>query len=81
MSKIITNIDVIIINGNELGVDELVDSNIASKVLGLSPRTVRDMGIKRVIPVYRIGSRTNRFLVSDLLEFCESRRREKLFKN
>ena len=69
-----TKEDVIIIGGDQVGVDELVNSYIAGKILGLSPRTVRDLGVKRALPVYKIGPRSNRFLVRDLLEWCEEKR-------
>ena len=68
--------EVICIGERKIGLDELVDHRLAARILGLAPRTVQDMGTgsKRVLPVYRIGSRTNRFLVRDLLEWSEQRR-------
>jgi len=64
------------IGSEVIGLDELVDYKIAAKILGLSPRTVRDMGTgnRRVLPVYQVGSRANRFLVRDLIEWSEGRR-------
>lgn len=68
--------EIILIDNREIGLDELCDSYTAGKILGLSPRTVRDMGVKRTLPIYKVGARTNRFLVRDLLEFTEERRVE-----
>lgn len=68
--------ETISIENNEIGMDELCDSYIAGKILGLSPRTVRDMGVKRTVPVYRIGTKTNRFRVGDLVEYVRERRCE-----
>lgn len=59
-----------------IGLDELVNYKIVAKILGLSSRTVRDLGTgsRRVLPVYQVGSCSNRFLVRDLVERCEGRR-------
>ena len=70
------NANVIVIGNAEIGVDELVNSHVAAKICGLSSRTIRDMGIKRSIPIYKIGARSNRFLVRDLLQWCEEKRIE-----
>lgn len=59
-----------------IGSDELVDHNIAAKITGLSPRTMRDKGVKRQIPVYRTARNLTRYLVRDLVEFSEDRRIE-----
>ena len=56
------------------GLDELVDHKIASKIIGLSPRTVQNLGCSRKLITYKVGSRANRYLVRDLLAWCEQRR-------
>jgi len=56
------------------GLDQLVDFRVASKVIGVAQRTMRDMGVKRVLPIYKIGIRTTRYKVSDLLEYRESKK-------
>lgn len=63
------------INGRKVGLDELVDNKTAAFILGLSPRTVKDMGVgkARVLPVYKLGHRTIRFLVRDLIEWLDER--------
>lgn len=66
--------ETIMIEDVQIGEDELVDSRLAAKILGLSDRTVRDMGVLRRIPIYKIGPRTTRFLVSDLLDYRDSRK-------
>ena len=54
--------------GNQvIGSDEMVDSKIAGKILGLSSRTIRDYATKGTISSYKLNQRTTRFLVSDLL--------------
>lgn len=68
------NENVIIIGNVAIGVDELVNSHVAGKICGMSSRTIRDLGVKRSIPIYKIGVRSNRFLVRDLLEWCEDKR-------
>ena len=67
---------VIDIGETTYGLDELVHYTVASKVLGVSDRTVRHMGSSGVIPVYRMSKRNNRFLIADLLEYSECRRAE-----
>jgi len=69
-----SNIETITIEDKFIGIDELVDSYIAGKIMGLKPRTIRDMGVKRTLPIYKIGARSNRYLVRDLIEYCEERR-------
>jgi excisionase family DNA binding protein len=56
------------------GYDERVDSHVASQIIGLSPRTIRDMATKRELPIYKVGSRAIRYRVSDLLEWVEGRK-------
>ena len=64
----------IIIGNAEIGIDELVNSHIAAKICGLSSRTIRDMAVKRTIPIYKIGTRSNLLLVRDLLQWREQKR-------
>jgi len=56
------------------GHDELVDSLVASRIIGFAPRTIRDMATKRILPIYKIGPKTIRYKVSDMLEWVEKRR-------
>lgn len=58
------------------GADELVDHTVAAKITGLTPRTVRDKGVKRQIPVYRTARNLTRYLVRDLVAFSEQARVE-----
>lgn len=53
--------------------DEAVDAKVAARLLGLSVRTVQDMAARRQLPVYKIG-RAVRFVVSELLEWRETKR-------
>ena len=62
------------IEDNTIGIDQLVNFKIAAKILGLSPRTIKDMGVKRKMPIYKIGIKTTRYLVRDLLGWAEERR-------
>ena len=66
------------IEDNNIGLDQLVNFKVAAKILGLAPRTIKDMGSKRVIPIYKIGVKTTRFLVRDLMKWAEERRVEKI---
>lgn len=75
MEKVMDLEEVIIIGGKEIGVDEVVHASIACRIVGIAERTLRDYGVKRMIPIYQIGNR-NLFLVRDLLEFTENRRIE-----
>ncbi|WP_374759158.1 helix-turn-helix domain-containing protein [Arhodomonas aquaeolei] len=59
-----------------IGSDELVDADIAARITGLSPRTIRDKAARREIPVYRVARTTTRFLVRDLVEWSDERRLE-----
>ena len=62
------------IENKSYGHDEQVDSDIASRIVGLSPRTIRDMATRRELPIYKVGSRTIRYRVSDLLKWVESKK-------
>ena len=73
--KLPSDIEVIVIGNREIGVDEIVSASVGSKIVGLSERTLKDYGVKRLLPIYKIGNR-NLFLVRDLLEFSECRRIE-----
>ena len=64
------------IAGTTYGYDELVHYTVASKIIGVSARTVRHMGSTGAIPVYRMSKRNNRFLVADLMKYSELRRVE-----
>ena len=73
-----TNNRYISIEENNIGIDQLVNYKIAAKILGLSPRTIKDMGSKRAIPIYKIGVKTTRFLVRDLLDWIDEKKIEKI---
>lgn len=62
------------IEGRIIGFDELVDAEAAAKIVGLSARTIRDMAVKRKIPVYRVSRNVTRYLVRDLIEWSEDKR-------
>ena len=62
------------IGSRTVGYDELVDSETAGRIMGLASRTIRDMGTYRTLPVYKLGYKTNRFLVRDLVAYVEARR-------
>ena len=64
------------IGDKTFGSDDLVDAEIAARITGLSPRTIRDKAVKREIPVYRVARTTTRFLVRDLVEWSDERRLE-----
>jgi hypothetical protein len=66
----------IIIGEKAYGYDQLVDCHTASAIIGLSARTVRDMAVRREIPVYRISRNVTRYLVRDLVEWSEAKRVE-----
>ncbi len=61
------------INLSELDGEHLVDARVASKLLGLSVRTIGDLAMKGKIPRYKMGS-ANRFKVSDLIKYREARK-------
>jgi predicted DNA-binding transcriptional regulator AlpA len=67
-------IENITISDTAIGLDELVDHRVASKITGLSPRTVQNLATARKLPFYKVGNRLNRYLVRELLEWCESRK-------
>ena len=56
------------------GYDERVDSQVAAQILGLSPRTIRDMATRRELPIYKVGARTIRYRISDLLDWAEGKK-------
>lgn len=68
--------DCVAIEDRLVGYDELVDAELASKIIGLSPRTIRDMAVRREIPVYRVSNNVTRYLVRDLVEWSEGKRCE-----
>ncbi len=45
--------DIIRIEDKLIGVDELVDSHTAAKIIGLSERTIRDKAVRREFPIYK----------------------------
>lgn len=45
------------ISDKTLGLDELVDSDVAARILGLIQGTIRDMAAKRTLQIHKIGSR------------------------
>ena len=58
-------------NLSELDGEALVDAHVVAQLLGLSVRTVREYAMKGRIPRYKVG-RTNRFKVSDIIEYREA---------
>jgi hypothetical protein len=70
------NIETIIIGDRIIGIDELCDSTTAGLITGLSERTIRDKAVKREFPIYKMASNNTKYLVRDLLEFCETKRIE-----
>lgn len=65
--------DGIEIDGYKFSGGELVDYKIAAKILGLAPRTVQNLGVARILPVYKIGTRSNRYRIRELLEWVDAR--------
>ena len=56
--------------GNDLiGYDELVDTNISSKITGLSKRSLIRISFTGELKRYKVGHRTIKFLVSDLVKW------------
>ena len=72
------NIETIIIGDRIIGIDELVDSHTSGLITGLSERTIRDKAVKREFPIYKMASNNTKYLVRDLLEWCEAKRVEPL---
>jgi len=67
------NIETITISNAVIGLDELVDHYVASKITGLAPRTIQNLATARKLPCYKVGNRLNRYLVRELIEWCERR--------
>ena len=70
------NSEVLCIGNQIFGMDDLVDYKDAAKILSVSAITMQRLGYSRKIPVYKLGSRTLRFLVADLCEYVDSMRIE-----
>lgn len=68
------NNEAITIADNVYGYDELVDATVASKIIGLAPRTIRNMVVRRDLPIYRISRNVTKYLVRDLIEWSENKR-------
>ena len=66
----------IIIAGEEIGADELVTVEMASKITGLSARQLQRLRLEDELPCYKYSSNTTRYLVRDLVEFTEDSREE-----
>jgi Helix-turn-helix domain len=62
------------ISNTEYGLDEMVSHDIAAKITGYAPRTIRNLATARKIPFYRISNRYNRYLVRELLEWRNKRK-------
>ena len=62
------------VGNSDVGYDELVPVTLASKITGLSPRSLRRLTARNEIPLYRYSSNTVRYLVRDLLEWSEGHR-------
>lgn len=69
-----TSSDYITIGDVRYGYDEIVNAKVASRIIGLSERTIRDMAVQRLIPIYRLARNVTGYLVSDLVEWTEERR-------
>jgi hypothetical protein len=67
------NTDIIRIGDRIIGVDELCDSHTASKITGLSERTIRDKAVRREFRIYKLASNCTKYRVQDLLDWCSSR--------
>ena len=57
-----------------IGVDTMCDARTASLITGYSERHIRDLAVKRTFPIYKLSSNCTRYLVKDLLDWCESKR-------
>ncbi|MCP1676646.1 hypothetical protein J2T57_003817 [Natronocella acetinitrilica] len=64
------------IGGCDIGFDELVSPQVAAKIAGLSPRSLRRLVSQGELAVYRYAPNSMRYLVRDLLEWTEERRIE-----
>lgn len=71
-----TSADYISIGDVRYGYDEIVNATVASRIVGLSERTIRDMAVKRLIPIYRLAHNVTGYLVSDLVDWADERRIE-----
>ena len=68
------NEEIIYISDKVVGLDDLVDYKVAAKIIGLQPRTVQNMVADKKLPFYRYSKRCNRFLVRELISWCEDRK-------
>lgn len=67
--------NVVIYIGNQVyGMDDLVDYKDAAKIMSISEKSMQRLGYKRKLPVYLLGKRTLRFLVSDLCRYADLKR-------
>jgi hypothetical protein len=67
------NTDVIRIGDRLIGLDELCDAHTASKITGLSERTIRDKAVRREFRIYKLASNCTKYCVQDLLDWCSAR--------
>jgi len=59
-----------------IGVDTMCDSHTASLITGLTERCIRDKAVRREFPIYKLSKNCTRYLVKDLLDWCEDKRIE-----
>ncbi|MCG5528628.1 MULTISPECIES: helix-turn-helix domain-containing protein [Halorhodospira] len=67
----------IIIAGEEIGADELVNGQMAAKITGLSVRQLQRLRLEGRLPYYQYSDNCIRYLVRDIVEFSEYSRHEK----
>ena len=63
-----------VLYGKEYGGEELVDVGTVALFIGLSKRTVEGMVSRRELPMYKVTAKTNRFKVSEIFEWLESKK-------
>lgn len=60
------------IKGMCFGGDELVDKSVACFITGLSMRTLEDWTSKRKLPIYKLGPKTVRYRVREVLDWVNA---------
>lgn len=63
----------ILISGKIYSSNDLLHPSVASRLIGLSARTLRDYSCRRLIPFVMINSRTYRYLLSDIIDWVNDR--------
>ena len=62
--------------GKEYCGDELVTCEVVALMTGLSKRTIEDMASRRELPMYKLAKRANRYKVSEIFEWIDTKRIE-----